>query len=604
MTAPLTICSTERDAWDAIAALLVELVDEGLVIPTGWLEEYEPAIITPLPHGPDVHFDAGKVRKVAKTLASFDQIKGRWGGQPLKLFDWQLFYEIAPVFGLVRWHEQDLLAGEEPTEGGGRWLRIIRTAWFEKPRKNGKSTECSGLGLILAFADGEPGAEVYAAARNRDQAKIVFAPAVTMAQRCAPLRSKLGPRNIQKNRIENPTTTSIFRPVASDLGGSLHGLNVHGGIVDEVHIHKTPDTIDALETGTGSRDQPLVIFITTADEGITGSIYDTKRSYVENLAGGHIEDESFYAVVFAASEEAIAKRPFEESTLRSANPGVGYTVTLEYLKGKAREAKGSPAQLNRYLRLHLGKRTKQSVRWFTMEQWDLAMGMTPTEAEWRRAHAYGGIDLSSTTDFTASVLIAPDGDGYIGDARFWIPEDRCDDLEKLLNVPLREWVEQGFLILTEGNVVDYSVFREDLHKRAKELRVILKEVAYDPWNATETVTELSQGYRNPGGVRRPPLTMVPIRQGYASLSGPSKELERLVMGSTAEAPLLRFGWNPVLRWMADCVETMSDPSGNIKPTKPDRRTASQRIDGIAALVNAIARAMVRPKRRKKAGGVA
>lgn len=596
----------EAQAWAAIDELLAELVDEGKVIETGWLDDHEPYLVTELPHGPDVVFDPARVRKVVTALGQFRQIKGRWGGRPLKLLDWQLRYEIAPVFGLVRWH-----ADEFDPDGAGEYRRIIRTAWFEKPRKNGKSTECSGIGLVLAFADGEPGAEVYAAARNREQARIVFTPAREMARRCEVLRKRLGPRGIQANLLEHPATSSIFRPVASDLGGGLHGLNVHGGIVDEVHVHKTPDTIDAIETGTGSRTQPLVVFITTADEGITGSIYDTKRSYVEALAGGHVRDESTYAVVFAASDESIELRPFEDSTLIEANPGVGYTVGLDYLRGKAAEAQASPAQLNRYLRLHLGKRTKQSVRWFTMAAWDAAMGFTPDDSEWKRARAWLGVDLSSTTDFTAAVLVAPDpkgtnsaDDGYIGKAWFFLPEERIRELEKRTGAPLQQWVDEGWIIATEGNVVDYARFRSHLSAEIRRLGCTVVETAYDPWNAAETVQEMANEKRSRFG------TMVQLRQGYASLSGPSKELERLVVGSLPTdknpdaTPLLRFGWNPVLRWMADCVEIVSDPSGNIKPTKPDRRKAAQRIDGIAALVNAIARAMVRPKKRRAASGAA
>lgn len=597
-------CSTESEVWSAIDALLVELVDEGLVLETGWLDDHEPYLTTPVPHGKDVEFDPARVRKVVRALGQFRQIKGRWGGRPLKLLDWQLRFEIAPVFGLVRWH-----ADEFDPDGVGEWRRIIRTAWFEKPRKNGKSTECSGIGLVLAFADNEPGAEVYAAAKNKDQARLVFAPAKTMAERCGTLRKRLGPRGIQRNLLEHPSTSSIFRPLASDLGGSLHGLNVHGGIIDEVHVHKTPDTIDAIETGTGSRSQPLVVFITTADEGVTGSIYDTKRTYVENLAGGHVVDESTYGVVFAASDESLEKRPFDDSTLIEANPGVGYTVGLDYLRQKAREAKGSPAQLNRYMRLHLGKRTKQSVRWFTLEQWDSSMGLTPDLSEWKRAKAYVGVDLSTTTDFTAAVILAPDpkgknssDDGYIGRAMFWIPEDRIRELEKRTNAPLRQWVDDGWILATEGNVVDYAKFREDLSSEIKRLGCTVVETAYDPWNAAETVQEMQMEKRKVFG------DMVQLRQGYASLSGPCKELERLVVGSAPTKknrkpdPLLRFGWNPVLRWMADCVEVQYDPAGNMKPTKPDRRKAAQRIDGIAATVNALARAMLRPKKRRRAAG--
>ena len=570
---PATICSTEAEVWSAVDQLVDALIESGDVIDTGW--PGEPYLVTPPPCGDDVAFVPELVARVVKVLGEYRQIKGRWGGQPLKLLDWQVRYEIAPVFGLV---------------DTSSWLRIIRTAWFEKPRKNGKSTECSGLGLYLAFSDKEPGAEVYAAAATKDQAKLVFDPARIMAERCAKLRRRIGPRNITKGFIANPSTSSVFKPLAADQGGNLHGLNVHGGIVDEVHVHKTPDTIDAIETGTGSREQPLVVFITTADEGRTGSVYDTKRSYVENLASRTITDRTWYGVVFAATPEQIAERPYADETLIAANPGVGYTTTLEYLRAKAREAQNSTAQQNRYLRLHLGKRTKQSVRWFPLERWDAAMGLAPSPDEFRGKPAWVGLDLSATTDFTAATIVAPaDADeGYIGRVLIWVPEERVDDLLNLTGVPLRQWNAEGFLRFTEGNVVDYAAVRRDLSAEVKALGVTVKEVAYDPWNAAETVQKMQEDG----------FTMVPLRQGYGSLSAPSKEVERLVMGSAPGRPLLRFGWNPVLRWMADCVEVTQDPGGNIKPVKPDRRKAAQRIDGIAALVNAVARAMVRPKAKR------
>lgn len=580
-------CPTEADAWAAIDEHLEFLIAAGLVIDTGW--PGEPAMVAPLPHGPEVIYDRAKVEHVIKTLNTFEHIKGRWAGHPLKLFDWQVRWEIAPVFGLVTEVIDTTLDGEAVT----RRLRIIRTAWFEKPRKNGKSTECSGLGLILAFADGEAGAEVYAAARNKDQARIVFAPAKTMAERNGALRKKLG-RGIQRNLLENPSTTSIFRPLAADLGGSLHGLNVHGGIVDEVHVHTTPDTIDAIETGTGSREQPLVVFITTADEGKTGSIYDTKRTYLENLVAGTVEDPTWYGVVFAATDEMLAEAPFADETLIAANPGIGYTVGLDYLRAKAREASSSPAQLNRYLRLHLGKRTKQSIKWLDMARWDAAVGMAPTADDWKDAVVYAGLDLSATTDFTAAAILAVDPrdeDAYIGDLLVWIPEERVDDLERLTAVPLRQWHREGFVKFTEGNVVDYHRIRADIEARVAELGVTVSEIGYDPWNAAETVQKLERRF-----------TMVPLRQGYGTLSNPSKELERLVMGSTPERPLFRFGFNPVLRWMVDCAEVMQDPAGNIKPTKPDRRASAKRIDGVAAIVNALARAMLKTKRRRRSGG--
>lgn len=572
---------TEADAWSAIAELVEELVSAGKVIPTGWLEEHAPVLVTPLPVGPDVVFDAGAVRRVVATLRNLEQIKGTWARRPLALFDWQLLYEIGPVFGLL----------DRTTR-----RRIIRTAWFEKPRKNGKSTECSGLGIYLAFADGEEGAEVYAAAKNKTQAQIVFQPAKVMAERCPALVKKLGRQGITKGYLQNPTTTSIFRPLAADLGGNLHGLNVHGGVIDEVHVHDSPDTVDAIETGTGSRSQPLVLFITTADEGKTGSIYDVKRTYVENLAARTIVDPTFYGVVFAATDEQLERAPFAIETLRQANPGIGYTVTEEYLVGKAREASNSPAQLNRYLRLHLGKRTKQSVAWLPMNKWDEAAGQVEPE-DFTGKTAWLGLDLSAVSDFTAAAWLAPiaeDADGFVVWCLAWVPEERVDHLEQQTGVPLRQWIAAGWLRATEGNVVDYAAVRADIAAETARLRCTVAEIAYDPWNAAETVQKLEEEGH----------TMIPLIQGFRSLSGPTKEIERLVMGSTPATPLLRHGGNPLLRWMADCAEVMQDPAGNLKPAKPDRRKSAKRIDGMAALVNAMSRAMLRsiPRKRSRAGG--
>lgn len=570
--------TTEQVGWDLIGDHVAEMVEAGIVIATGWMDDHRPVLVTPLPHGPGVFYSRERVERVVTALGRLDQIKGRWARMPLALFDWQVFFEIAPVFGLLN----------------AKGRRIIRTAWLEKPRKNGKSTECSGLGLYLAFADGEEGAEVYAAAKDRAQAQIVFQPAKAMAERSPELRKKLGVRGITKGYLHNPTTSSMFRPLAADVNGNLMGLNVHGGIIDEVHVHRSPDTIDAIETGTGSREQPLVVFITTADEGHTGSIYDTKRSYVENLCAGSIVDPTFYGVVFAATQEQLDTDPFSLDTLRQANPGMGWTVTEEYLVAKAAEAQNSPSQLNRYLRLHLGKRTKQTIAWMTLAKWDASAGMVEHKTFDGRI-AYLGFDLSATTDFTAAVWIAPDDDsGFDVWARFWIPEERVDELERLCGVPLRRWNREGWIAFTEGNVVDYARFRADITAETKLLGCTVAECAYDPWNATETVQEMTtEGH-----------TMIPTRQGYLSLNAPSKEVERAVMGSTPQRPLLRHGGNPVLRWMADCVEVMQDPAGNIKPVKPDRRKSAKRIDGIAALVNAMSRAMLRqvPKKRRKGGG--
>lgn len=558
MTPPAT-CSTDQRAElvAQIDASVRQFVDAGLIDATGW--QGEPLIVTPIPAGDGVWYDVAAVERVVRFFLLLRHQKGRAarGDARFRLTDWQVRYLIAPVFGLKR------------PDG----LRVIRTVWFEIPRKNGKSTLCSGIALYLLLADREPGAEVYAAAGDRDQANIVFGDAANMALSSPPIRRKLGKRGVQKKIIRHPVTNAVFRTLSSE-GLRSHGLNVHGGVIDEVHVHRNPDVVDALETGVGAREQPLIVFITTADDGGPGTIYATKREEVETIAAGHEQAPDVWGVVFGVDDQAAGFDPFSDETLRAANPGYDVTVLGDYLRGKAAQAKRSPAQLNRYLRLHLNVRTKQTVRWLPLDRWDA--GAEPLElGEWNGRIAVAGLDLSSTTDFTAAVVIARDDAGAVMvDPLFWLPEERLPDLERQTKMPLRRWAKEGHLLLTEGNVVDYRRVRRDFVDRLDVLGVELDEVAYDPWNATETVQYLEDDG----------FVMVPVRQGYASLSQPCKDVERLVFSNA-----LRHSGHPVLRWHADVVEVRYDEGGNMKPAKPDRMRSGKRIDGMAALVNAVSR---------------
>jgi phage terminase large subunit-like protein len=524
-----------------------------------------PLLRTPLPKGRGVWFDEEAVERVLRFFLLLRQLVGRWAGRRFILLDWQVRYLVAPAFGIK----------------GPDGLRIIRTVWFEIPRKNGKSTLCSGLALYLTCADREPAAQVFAAAKDRNQARLVFAPSRQMALGSPELVKALG-KGILKTYIEHPRTHSIFRPISSDFGAQ-QGLNVHGAVIDEVHVHRTSDVIDALETGTGSREQPLILFITTADDGADGSIYATKRTYLEALVAGHFRDDSWYGCVFGADEQADGFDPFSEATLAAANPGAGVTVLWPYLLKKAEQARNSPTELNRYLRLHLNVRTRQTVRWIDLAAWDMAAGVDPAE-EMAGLPAWGGLDLSATTDFTAAAIVARDESTrgrFLARTLFWLPEERADYIATQTGMPIRRWAAAGWVNLTEGNVVDYEQVRADFAAEVKRLGVVLTEVAYDPWNATETVLKMQDdGY-----------AMVPVRQGYASLNAPCKAFERAIYGSTPELSLFQHGGNPVLRWMADCVEVRQDEAGNLKPSKPDRRKSAKRIDGIAACVNALSRAI-------------
>jgi phage terminase large subunit-like protein len=558
--------------WREIDAALADWVDEGLVEPTDWLAAgYEPYLTTPLPHQRGVWFDRQAVERVLRFFLLLRHLVGRHNGHAFRLLDWQVRYLIAPVFGIKR-------------DDG---LRAVRTFWFEIPRKNGKSTLCSGLVLYLAFADREASALVVTAAASRDQADLVFNPARDMALGSPALTKRLGRRNIQRKVIEHPRTHSVLRSVSS-AGDLQHGLNVHGGIVDEVHVHKNPDVIDAIETGTGARTQPLVGFITTADEGRSGSVYDSKRGDIELLAGGHDVDHTMWGCVFSVDDTVEGFDPFAEETLRAANPGYGVTVMADYLAGKAAEARRRPAALNRYLRLHLNVRTKQTARWFALDDWDASAREPGTELprtvsldELEGRSCFAGLDLAATTDLTSLSLLFPPrvdvDEPWVWVPFFWLPEDRVSDLVEQTKAPFDRWATAPghlgpALRTVEGSVMDYrpirSLITDQLAKRFRIMRM-----GYDRWNAIETASELAADG----------IAMEHVPQGYAGMTAPCRLLERLVLNHG-----INHGGHPVLRWNADCVEVKTDGEDHLKPVKPDRRAARQRIDGVASGLDALA----------------
>lgn len=533
------------------------------------LPECEPAVRTPEPSRvKGAIFDPERVDKVIAALRCLRHTQGRWAGKPLDPDAWQVAYVLAPVFGWVA-----------PADDGDGYVRIIRSVYIDVPRKNGKTTVLSGLLLVLAFADDEAGAQVITVAGSKDQARHCFDPAKQLAESSPELKSA-GIRALQ-NRIVQQSTAS-YLAVAASVGDLLHGANIHGAGIDELHVHKTPDVVDAIESGTGARSQPLIITITTADDGKPNSVYALKRDYVERLARGGIKQPSVYGVVFAADR---ADDPFDEATWRKANPGFGISPTRAFLADEAAKAQQNPAQLARFLRLHLGIRTKQETRFFELPVWDRNAGLVD-ELRLRKRHAFGGLDLASTSDLTALCWLFPSDDGsYDAIWRFWTPEANLRKLDDRTAGAATSWVRLGYLTVTPGEVTDYAHVRAQINRDLGLYKVV--ELAYDPWNASQLVTDLTDDG----------APMVTVRQGYASLSPPMKQLTRLLLAGTPERPMVRHGGNPVMRWMVDNVSVAMDPAGNVKP---DRARSADKIDGVAALVTALSRAMVTGKPRRSA----
>jgi phage terminase large subunit-like protein len=485
-----------------------------------------------------------------KAVKFFERVlvhtQGEWAGRPFTLEPWQRDEIIRPLFGTMN---------EDGT-------RQYRTAYVELPRKNGKSEIAAGIALYLLFGDGEEGAQVYGAAADKDQASIVFNVASEMVRR-QPVLDRIAKRVDSTKRILKPASGSFYRAIPADAAGS-HGFNAHGVIFDELHVQPNRELWDVLTTSTGARRQPLVFAITTAGYD-RHSICWELHEYATRILTGVVNDPRFFAYIRGAAPEDNWQ---DEAVWRKVNPALGAFRSLDEMRDLAKRASETPGLENTFRRLYLNQWTSQDTRWLSLAKWDACRGEMP---DLKGRPCYAGIDLSSTTDVSALALLFPlDGGEYAVKTWFWLPADNIEQRVRRDRVPYDVWARQGFIETTPGNVVDYAYIRERVGRLAEDYNI--REAAYDPWNATQLILNLQEDG----------LTMVPIRQGFASLAAPTKALETLVLGQK-----IRHDGNPVLRWMVDNVQVATDPAGNIKP---DKGRSRERIDGVAAMIDAIDRA--------------
>lgn len=547
---------------DAVA----ELVRRGYVDEDADL--IPPAVVTPTPSldrkskhfEKGVWFDVDEVCRVVDALRGLRHTKGRrWSGRPLNPEAWQVLWIVAPVFG---WKNA---AG----------VRVIRDVWIEIPRKNGKTTLISGLLIVLLLADRELGAEVYAAAASTAQAGQVFEPAKQMLLGSPVTRGKV---KVLSQLVRVPRTGGLFR-VLSKVAETAHGLNVSGAGIDEIHVHKSRDLIDAIETGTGARDQPLIFFITTSDDGQRTSIYSEKHDDVEGLAADLGDpDHSRYGVIWSAPE---GLDPFALDTIRMANPNIGVSVSEEYLVKQAQKAQRTPSYLPTYERLHLNRRRRQQVRAIDMVSWDEGSSPRLTIEQLRRRlrdkECFGGLDIATTQDFCAWALVFPDEFEVAGDLvegcwilpRLWVPSASVDRRSAMRNT-LLAWADEGWITVHDGEVVDFDRVQADIEADAEAHRI--GEFAFDPWQA-----EMLRQHLVDGG-----LTGWKCGQTMERLAPATQELDRLL---ASRAGLVRHGGNPALAWMASNVVAKRDSHGR---WKPEKTLSGEKIDGFSAACMGIA----------------
>lgn len=498
---------------------------------------------------------------------------GEWAGQPFHLEDWQANDIVRPLFG---WMRQD---------GTRRFRRCF--VWV--PRKNGKTELAAGIALLLLIGDAEEGGEVYSIATDKDQSAIVFNKAVAMVSKSPALAECL---TCLKTSIYCPELNSSFKPLAGTPKGK-HGLAPSGLIGDELHEWDSGELYQFVHDGEGNRRQPLEFLISTA--GKKGGYGEEVWNECEKIIDGTLADEETLVVIYAAGEDDDWQ---DERTWFKANPNLGVSKKLEAMRADARRALQSPRLENSFKAYHLNMWSEQAVRWLPLDAADdtgrrFGWKHCAGPLDWREMEpaligkrCYSGVDLSAINDLTALVHWFPAQEGLAVPAvlaRFFKPADLLITHSKRDKLPYDLWAKGGLpsdagkglprpaLYATEGNVVDYAFLQKVLFDDAERFEI--RNLGADRYNATQTIIEIKQE-----GI---PAEFV--QQGFLSLSPPSKELERLVISNG-----FNHGNHPILSRHARVVAVETDPAGNIKPTKAK---STERIDGIAALVNALALAV-------------
>jgi phage terminase large subunit-like protein len=473
--------------------------------------------------------------------------KGEWAGKRFGLRDWQEKV-VRDIFGML-------------DDDGNR---VVRTAYVEIPRKNGKSEIAAAIALYLLFRDGEYGAEIYCSAADRDQASLVFNVAAQMVRMEPQLFAACKIIDSQK-RIVRHDKGSFLKAISAE-SRTKFGFNAHGIIFDELHVQPNRELWDTLTTSTGARTQPLTFAITTAGYD-RNSICWELHDYARKVRDGIVDDPTFYPLLYSAPEEADWT---DEEVWAECNPALGDFRDLGEMRTLCARAKETPALENTFRRLYLNQWTKQETRYIPMDKWDACASDTDLE-DLGGKECYGGLDLASTTDIAAFVLVFPQGEDYHVLPHFWIPEENMAERVRRDRVDYDFWVNKGLVTATPGNVIDYKWIFQTIDEAAQRYDIL--EIAFDRWGATKIVQELMERGMN----------VVQFGQGYKSMSPPTKELLNLVLQGR-----LRHSGNPVLRWMADNLVVDQDPAGNFKPNK---QKSTEKIDGMVATIMALDRAI-------------
>lgn len=500
--------------------------------------------------GPFV-WDREAACRVCRFIELLTHTKGELAGQRINLEPWQVFI-LTTAFG---WRRRE--------DGGRRFRRV----YIEVSRGNGKSCLSSGVALYCLVADHEPGAEVYSFATTRDQAKIVFGDAKRMAETNLPLRKRFG-LEVLANALYVPSTGSTFQAKSAE-GSTLDGLNTHLAVVDELHAHKTRAVYDVVETSLGKRRNSLLWCITTAGFDSSGICYEVRTMGTRVLQGLAV-DETQFAIIYTIDEDDDWTTL---EALEKANPNWGVSVRPEMILSLLVKAKALPSAINNFKTKHLDVWCSASNSWMDMSAWAKCESPSLKLEDFEGERCIIGLDLGSKNDMTAKVKVFPVESEY-GPKKyavfcdFYLPERA---VENTVNSQYSGWAEQGLLHVTPGAMTDLNVVEEELREDLSRFNV--EAVVYDPWQATQMATTLSED----------DAPMVECRMTVQNMSDPMKSVEALVL----DRRLLHDG-NPILTWMMGNVVAKLDAKDNIFPRK---ERYEQKIDGVIALIMAMGNAL-------------
>jgi len=496
-----------------------------------------------------------KAEKFCHAIEQFPHIKGKtWVGKKLVLEPWQIFI-VVNVFGWV----------DKKTN-----LRKYRTVYIEVARKNAKSTLTSAIALCMLTIDDEPGAEIYSAATTRDQARIVFEDAQNMARRSPGFRSAFGV-SVHARAISVLETSSRFLALSAE-GSTLDGLNVHFGGIDELHAHKTRVVFDVIETGTGSRTQPLLWLITTAGSNQAGICYE-QRTYVKNILEGNIEDDTYFGMIYTIDPDDDWLDP---KMWRKANPNYGVSVLPDDIARLAKKAEQLPSAQNNFKTKRLNVWVNAGEAWMNMVEWAKCVDPDLSIDDFKKENCFAGIDLASKIDIAAMILLFERDEHYYIFGKYYLPEKR---VETSTNSQYAGWVESDLLTATPGTRIDFDYIEEDLLDLKKQF--VIQEVAFDPFQATQFSTRME----------KKGLTLVEVGATVKNFSEPMKELEALVLDGR-----VHFDGDPILSWMMSNVVFYSDKKDNIYPNKEN---PENKIDGVIGILMALNREIRHREERSK-----